>query len=82
MTGSVSEVDRFPAPYPEMGPRHLIAHPGGSYLYVVMEADNSITQFGLDPETGVPVKESLGAMLIPIGMSRVVTVLGRQVSSW
>lgn len=68
-SGSVSEVDRLPAPYPGMRPRHLAAHPGGKYLYVVMEADNSIAQFDLDSETGAPLKESLRVMLIPIGRS-------------
>jgi carboxy-cis,cis-muconate cyclase len=71
--GSVSEVGRFPMPYGGMNPRHLIVHPGGKYLYAVMEADNSITQFDLDVETGLIMQDSLRVMLIPIGTREILS---------
>jgi 6-phosphogluconolactonase (cycloisomerase 2 family) len=38
--------------HPGAGPRHLAFHPGGAVLYVVNEADSTVTACGWDPEGG------------------------------
>jgi carboxy-cis,cis-muconate cyclase len=65
-TGAATEVFRFQMPFEGMHPRHVAVHPNGKYLYAVMEADNSLTQYTLSPSTGAPETETLRYMLIPI----------------
>lgn len=50
-------------------PRHLVAHPRGRYLYVVMEKENTVVQYALDTDTGAPVDEVDSYSLIPAGPS-------------
>ena len=38
--------------HPGAGPRHLAFHPGGAVLYVVNEADSTVTACGWDPDRG------------------------------
>ncbi|RDL39847.1 uncharacterized protein BP5553_04187 [Venustampulla echinocandica] len=45
-------------------PRHLVAHPNGEVLHVVMEAGNEIVELEVD-RRGVPVKETGTWSLIP-----------------
>lgn len=65
-TGHATEIARYKLPYEGMHPRHIAAHPSGKYLYAVMEADNSLTQFTLNPTTGAVETDTLRYMLIPI----------------
>jgi carboxy-cis,cis-muconate cyclase len=65
--GKVSEVSTYHMPRTGMHPRHLAAHPSGSYLYVVMEAGNSLVVCSLDGETGAPNNETASYSLIPEG---------------
>lgn len=37
---------------PGAGPRHLTFHPGGGYVYVINELDNTVTAFNYDSEAG------------------------------
>ncbi|KAK3356414.1 Lactonase, 7-bladed beta-propeller-domain-containing protein [Lasiosphaeria hispida] len=64
-SGKVKEVSRLAMRSSNMHPRHLAAHPNGKYLYVLMEKDNSLAQFELDPNTGAALRESVRPMLIP-----------------
>ena len=65
-TGKVTELGRLKAKKTGMHPRHLTAHPKGTHLYVVMEAENSLHQFRLDGE-GVAAEDSESYSLIPTG---------------
>ena len=58
--GRVSEPSRFSMERRGMHPRHLVVHLNERFLYVLMEADNSVAQFDLDAETGLVVRESEG----------------------
>jgi carboxy-cis,cis-muconate cyclase len=66
-TKKVHEVSRFPMNHDGMHPRHVAAHPNGQFLYVVMEADNSLAQFDLNPATGAVTHETIRHSLLPIG---------------
>ncbi|KAL8383447.1 hypothetical protein RB595_010579 [Gaeumannomyces hyphopodioides] len=63
-TGVVTELARLPVANGSH-PRHLAAHPNGTYLYVLMEAANRLTTYSLDPETGVPTAEESSYYLLP-----------------
>lgn len=55
--GRVSLVSKLDAPKSGMHPRHLAAHPGGKYLYVLMEHENTLVEYTADEDTGVPRKQ-------------------------
>lgn len=65
-TGKVKKLGSLKMTKSGMHPRHLAAHPNGTCLYVVMEAENALHQIRLD-ETGVAVKDSQSYSLIPTG---------------
>ncbi|KAH7323491.1 carboxy-cis,cis-muconate cyclase [Rhexocercosporidium sp. MPI-PUGE-AT-0058] len=65
--GMVSLVGKLDLPKAGMHPRHLAAHPDGKYLYVLMEHENTIVEYGLDKETGAPAKELKTYSLLPEG---------------
>jgi len=48
-------------------PRHLVAHPSGKYLHVLMEGSNQLAEFLLDERNGLPIKETAMHSLIPRG---------------
>ncbi|KAK8062155.1 3-carboxy-cis-cis-mucoante lactonizing enzyme [Apiospora hydei] len=48
-------------------PRHLVVHPNGRVLYVVMEAANVVAAYALDEVTRVPVAEISWHSLVPVG---------------
>jgi carboxy-cis,cis-muconate cyclase len=47
-TGAVTKVSFTPAPSVNAGPRHLIVHPTGRFLYVVMEAKNEVRVYAVN----------------------------------
>jgi carboxy-cis,cis-muconate cyclase len=50
-------------------PRHLATHPGGKYIYAVLEHANELAEYKLDPTTRLPVAESVRTWgLAPEGM--------------
>lgn len=53
-TGIVKELNRLAVPA-NSHPRHLAAHPTGNYLYVLMEAANTIVSYSLNSTTGLPI---------------------------
>ncbi|KAE8444559.1 hypothetical protein EG329_014483 [Mollisiaceae sp. DMI_Dod_QoI] len=56
-SGSVEAVSSYPMPETGMHPRHLIAHPSGRYIYVVMEAGNEIVAYSVNNITGSKTKD-------------------------
>lgn len=47
-TGALAKVSFTPAPSVNAGPRHLIVHPTGRFLYVVMEAKNEVRVYAIN----------------------------------
>jgi carboxy-cis,cis-muconate cyclase len=47
-TGALTKVSFTPAPSVDAGPRHLIVHPTGRFLYVVMEARNEVRVYAVN----------------------------------
>jgi 6-phosphogluconolactonase len=43
---------KFTGLQPGAGPRHLIFHPNGMFLYVVSELDSTLTVFSFEPTSG------------------------------
>ena len=66
-TGTVKKLGSLKMAKSGIHPRHLAAHPNGTYLYVVMEAENTLHQIRLD-ESSVAVKDNQTYSLIPAGM--------------
>lgn len=54
----------------EAHPRHLAVHPRGNYMYVLMEAENTIVLYSLDQTTGAPTTEVAKYSLLADGTSR------------
>jgi carboxy-cis,cis-muconate cyclase len=65
--GTVDVVHRYKLLKSGMHPRHLQAHPKGQYLYVLMEAANSLEEYALNEETGAPRMGVVNYSLIPKG---------------
>lgn len=64
----MQEVGKVDMPVKGMHPRHLVAHPAGGYLHVVMEAGNEVVEYALD-DRGLPTGGGGGRWsLIPEGM--------------
>lgn len=47
-TGALTKVSFTPAPSINSGPRHLIVHPTGRFLYVVMETKNEVRVYAIN----------------------------------
>jgi 6-phosphogluconolactonase len=47
-----SHEPKFAELLPGAGPRHLIFHPSGTFLYVVNELDSTVTVFSFEPTSG------------------------------
>lgn len=52
---------------PPQGPRHLVVHPNGRVLYVVMEAANVVAAYSLDEATRLPLAGISRHSLLPEG---------------
>lgn len=50
-------------------PRHLRIHPGGKYLYVLLEAANFLHEYSVDEKTGMVIKQTSQWPLLPKGES-------------
>jgi len=68
-SGKAKELGRLKMPKTGLHPRHVAAHPKGTYAYLVMEAENTIHQIDLDVKTGVAAKDSKSFSIIPDGGS-------------
>ncbi|KAI0151633.1 hypothetical protein GGR57DRAFT_513946 [Xylariaceae sp. FL1272] len=47
-TGEVSYVANLTGPSPGSDPRHVAIHPGGKYLYVILEGTSQLAQYTID----------------------------------
>lgn len=65
--GLVGLVSMYDLPVAGMHPRHLAAHSGGKYLYVLMEHENTVVEYVLDEDSGAPVGVSQTLSLLPRG---------------
>jgi carboxy-cis,cis-muconate cyclase len=67
-TGKLGLVGSVDAPAAGDHPRWVERHPGGTYLYVLMEAGNNLAIYVIDQQTHMPVFTQLTYPLIPPGM--------------
>ncbi|KAE9377386.1 3-carboxy-cis,cis-mucoante lactonizing enzyme [Stipitochalara longipes BDJ] len=65
--GKVAVVGTLQVPSAGMHPRHLVAHSGGQYLYVVFEAGNALIEYSLDEDTETAKAQVNSYSLIPTG---------------
>jgi Lactonase, 7-bladed beta-propeller len=66
--GKLTLVGSLDAPHPGDHPRWVEIHPGGTYLYVLMEAGNNLAIYVIDQQTHMPVFTQLTYPLIPPGV--------------
>jgi carboxy-cis,cis-muconate cyclase len=50
--GTLNQVGFTAAPYPDSAPRHLVVHPDGRYLYVILSRTNSVAVFAINSGAG------------------------------
>ena len=62
--GAVEFVSRLAAVPNTAHPRHIVAHPGGRFLYAVHEGSSEIVQYPVNSTTGVPRFEGVSYPLI------------------
>lgn len=65
-SGKAQMLDRQPSPGEDGEPRHLLAHPNMSWVYVVMEADNVLVTLKLQDDK-LSTEGSFTHSLIPDG---------------
>jgi len=65
-TGQVTYVANLTGPSARSDPRHVTVHPGGKWLYVVLEGSNQIAQYAIS-SSGVPSFKSPSYPLVPPG---------------
>lgn len=63
-TGEVSVLANLTGPTPGSDPRHVVVHPRGQYLYVILEGSSQLAQYAIDPETGIPAYELAYPLLL------------------
>jgi carboxy-cis,cis-muconate cyclase len=68
-SGKAKELGRLKLAKTGLHPRHVAAHPSGKYVYLIMEAENTIHQIDLDGKTGVGAKDNKAFSVIPDGRS-------------
>ncbi|RYP47815.1 hypothetical protein DL769_011281 [Monosporascus sp. CRB-8-3] len=66
--GGIEEMGRFRA-RDRSGPRHLVAHPAGGYLHVIMETAKVPVRYELDGDTREPPGEASVFSVIPEAQS-------------
>jgi len=67
-TGKLALLGSLDAPDPGDHPRWVEMHPGGKYLYVLMEAGNNLAEYVIDPSTHLPVFTHKTYPLVPPGL--------------
>lgn len=50
--GTLNQVGNVVVPFPNSGPRHLIVHPDGHYLYVVLATSNLVAVYAINSGIG------------------------------
>lgn len=66
--GEVALVGELAGPSDGADPRHVAAHPNGTYLYVVLEAASEVAQYRYDAATGVPAYTNVSYSLLEDGL--------------
>lgn len=54
-SGMVKELANLTGPLPGSDPRHVVVHPKGQYLYVILEGSSQLAQYTIEPRTGLPI---------------------------
>lgn len=63
-TGEVTVVANLTGPTPGSDPRHVVVHPKGHYLYVILEGSSQLAQYTIDQETGLPAYDGVYPLLL------------------
>jgi carboxy-cis,cis-muconate cyclase len=66
-TGKLTFVSSLAGPATGADPRHVAVHPGGNYLYVILEGSNELAQYNIDQISGIPSFQNVTYSLIPSG---------------
>jgi hypothetical protein len=64
-SGKLEMIGSVDAPKDGDHPRWVAMHPGGRYLYTLMEGGNTLAVYVIDERTGLPVWTGLSYPLIP-----------------
>lgn len=58
LTGVVTSIGFLPSHIPNAGPRKIVAHPSGKYIYVLLERANIVAVYAVNkPKDGTPPKQ-------------------------
>lgn len=63
-TGEVTALANLTGPTPGSDPRHVVVHPDGHYLYVILEGSSQLAQYTVDQETGLPAYDGAYPLLL------------------
>lgn len=66
-TGEVTLVSNLTAPSASAHPRHATVHPGGKYIYVILEGSSQLAQYSIDSDTGIPSFQNVTYSLLESG---------------
>lgn len=72
--GRMETVGYTEATQPKDHPRWVEMHPGGQYLYALMEGGNRLCEYVIDPQTKLPVYTHKTFPLIPPGKPHLISV--------
>jgi carboxy-cis,cis-muconate cyclase len=64
-TGKLELIGSVEAPKDHDQPRWVAMHPGGAYLYALMEHGNTLAVYLIDPRTRLPVYTQVSYPLVP-----------------
>lgn len=64
ITGEVTFLANLTGPTPGANPRHVVMHPKGHYLYVILEEASQLAQYSIDRETGLPFYDDAYSLLL------------------
>lgn len=63
-TGEVAFLANLTGPSPGSDPRHVVVHPAGNFLYVILEGASQLAQYTIDQETGLPAFDEAYSLLV------------------
>lgn len=63
-SGEVTALANLTGPTPGSDPRHVVVHPGGRYLYVILEGSSQLGQYTIDQGTGLPAYDGVYSLLL------------------
>lgn len=65
-TGEVTALANLTGPQLGSDPRHVVVHPDGHYLYVILEGASQLAQYSIDRETGLPAYDGAYPLLLSV----------------